>query len=60
MTLTGILGGSFNPAHTGHRRISLFVADALDLDEMWWLVSPGNPLKPVEGIPLSRAARVGP
>jgi nicotinate-nucleotide adenylyltransferase len=47
---TGILGGSFNPAHTGHRRISLFVADALGLDEVWWLVSPGNPLKPVKGM----------
>jgi nicotinate-nucleotide adenylyltransferase len=43
--LTGLLGGSFNPAHGGHRAISLFAADALDLDELWWLVSPGNPLK---------------
>ena len=48
--LTGLLGGSFNPAHGGHRRISLRVADALDLDEVWWLVSPGNPLKPAEGM----------
>jgi nicotinate-nucleotide adenylyltransferase len=44
--LTGLLGGSFNPAHGGHRSISLFAIDALGLDEMWWLVSPGNPLKP--------------
>ena len=43
---TGLLGGSFNPAHGGHRRISLFALEALDLDEIWWLVSPGNPLKP--------------
>jgi nicotinate-nucleotide adenylyltransferase len=50
LTLTGILGGSFNPAHRGHRRISLFVADAMGLDEIWWLVSPGNPLKPDEGM----------
>jgi nicotinate-nucleotide adenylyltransferase len=50
LTLTGILGGSFNPAHRGHRRISLFVADAMGLDEVWWLVSPGNPLKPIEGM----------
>jgi nicotinate-nucleotide adenylyltransferase len=50
LTLTGILGGSFNPAHRGHRRISLFVADAMGLDDIWWLVSPGNPLKPVEGM----------
>ena len=45
MTLTGLLGGSFNPAHRGHRRISLAALDALGLDEVWWLVSPGNPLK---------------
>jgi nicotinate-nucleotide adenylyltransferase len=41
----GLLGGSFNPAHTGHRRISLQAIDALGLDQLWWLVSPGNPLK---------------
>lgn len=41
----GLLGGSFNPAHRGHRRISLRAIDALALDELWWLVSPGNPLK---------------
>jgi nicotinate-nucleotide adenylyltransferase len=45
MILTGLLGGSFNPAHTGHRRISLQAMQALGLDELWWLVSPGNPLK---------------
>ena len=55
--LTGLLGGSFNPAHRGHRRISLFALRRLGLDEVWWLVSPGNPLKPAEGMaPL--AARV--
>lgn len=42
---TGLLGGSFNPAHRGHRAISLFALRALALDEVWWLVSPGNPLK---------------
>lgn len=42
---TGILGGSFNPAHAGHRAISLAALQALGLDEVWWLVSPGNPLK---------------
>src|ERR1700709_1883593 len=41
----GILGGSFNPAHSGHRAISLAAIRALGLDEVWWLVSPGNPLK---------------
>ncbi len=48
--LTGLLGGSFNPAHGGHRRITLFAADALGLDAVWWLVSPGNPLKPRVGM----------
>lgn len=46
----GLLGGSFNPAHGGHRRISLFARAELDLDEVWWLVSPGNPLKPAKGM----------
>jgi nicotinate-nucleotide adenylyltransferase len=55
--LTGLLGGSFNPAHGGHRRISLFAKARLGLDELWWLVTPGNPLKPAAGrAPL--AARV--
>ena len=45
MTRIGLLGGSFNPAHAGHRAISLAAIDALALDEVWWLVSPGNPLK---------------
>jgi nicotinate-nucleotide adenylyltransferase len=50
LTTTGLLGGSFNPAHGGHRDISLFTIDALGLDELWWLVSPGNPLKPKKGM----------
>ncbi|HYJ30758.1 MAG TPA: nicotinate-nucleotide adenylyltransferase [Allosphingosinicella sp.] len=50
MTRTGLLGGSFNPAHGGHRRISLAAAEALGLDEIWWLVSPGNPLKDRKGM----------
>ena len=45
MKRIGLLGGSFNPAHRGHRRISLAALKALGLDEVWWLVSPGNPLK---------------
>lgn len=48
--LTGLLGGSFNPAHGGHRRITLFAMQALGLEETWWLVSPGNPLKPQDGM----------
>ena len=45
MKRVGLLGGSFNPAHPGHRRITLDAIRALGLDEAWWLVSPGNPLK---------------
>ncbi len=41
----GLLGGSFNPAHAGHRHVSLMALNALRLDYIWWLVSPGNPLK---------------
>ncbi len=41
----GLLGGSFNPAHEGHRAISLEALRRLQLDEVWWLVSPQNPLK---------------
>ena len=46
----GLLGGSFNPAHAGHRHISLEALRRLDLDEVWWLVSPQNPLKPQAGM----------
>ncbi|HEY6965183.1 MAG TPA: nicotinate-nucleotide adenylyltransferase [Erythrobacter sp.] len=49
-TYTGLLGGSFNPAHGGHRRITLFAMEALGLEETWWLVSPGNPLKAQAGM----------
>jgi nicotinate-nucleotide adenylyltransferase len=42
----GLLGGSFNPAHAGHRHISLEAMKRLGLDAVWWLVSPQNPLKP--------------
>ena len=45
MKRIGLLGGSFNPAHRGHRQLSVAALRALDLDEIWWLVSPGNPLK---------------
>ncbi|HEY4070596.1 MAG TPA: nicotinate-nucleotide adenylyltransferase [Sphingomicrobium sp.] len=45
MARIGLLGGSFNPAHRGHRHISIEAMCALGLDEVWWLVSPGNPLK---------------
>lgn len=41
----GLLGGSFNPPHAAHREISLFALKRLRLDRVWWLVTPGNPLK---------------
>ena len=46
----GILGGSFNPAHDGHRHISLLALKHLGLDEVWWMVSTQNPLKPTDGM----------
>ena len=45
----GLLGGSFNPPHAAHRAISLFAMKRLQLDRVWWLVSPGNPLKNTNG-----------
>ena len=41
----GLIGGSFNPAHEGHRYLSLRALKVLELDQVWWLVSPQNPLK---------------
>lgn len=46
----GLLGGSFNPAHAGHRHISLEALKRLKLDEIWWLVSPQNPLKKADDL----------
>ena len=45
----GLLGGSFNPAHAAHREISLTALHRLKLDQVWWLVSPQNPLKKTAG-----------
>lgn len=42
----GLLGGSFDPPHAGHVHVTLWALRALGLDRVWWLVSPGNPLKP--------------
>jgi nicotinate-nucleotide adenylyltransferase len=47
----GLFGGSFNPAHEGHRAASLLALRRLGLDRVWWLVSPGNPLKDTSGLP---------
>ncbi|MDP1867647.1 nicotinate-nucleotide adenylyltransferase [Bradyrhizobium sp.] len=46
----GLLGGSFNPPHLAHRAISLFAIKRLKLDRVWWLVTPGNPLKDLGGL----------
>lgn len=46
----GLLGGSFNPAHAGHRHISVIALKRLNLDRVWWVVSSQNPLKSAEGM----------
>ena len=46
----GLLGGSFNPAHAGHIHVARHAMRALGLDQVWLLVSPGNPLKPRAGM----------
>ena len=46
----GLLGGSFNPAHAGHRHVAGLALRRLRLDQVWLLVSPGNPLKPSDGM----------
>jgi nicotinate-nucleotide adenylyltransferase len=47
----GLLGGSFNPPHAAHRAASLFALRHLGLDRVWWLVTPGNPLKETGNLP---------
>ncbi len=49
----GLLGGSFDPAHAAHRMISLAALRRLGLDAVWWLVTPGNPLKNTTGLPAA-------
>jgi nicotinate-nucleotide adenylyltransferase len=54
----GLLGGSFNPAHEGHRYVSDIALKRLKLDYVWWLVTPQNPLKGHAGLaPLERRVR---
>ncbi len=51
----GLLGGSFNPAHAGHLHVARMARRALRLDQVWLMVSPGNPLKPARGMaPLAQ------
>lgn len=47
----GLYGGSFNPPHAGHRHASLLALKRLRLDRLWWIVTPGNPLKENAGLP---------
>jgi nicotinate-nucleotide adenylyltransferase len=53
----GLFGGSFNPPHAAHRGASLMALKRLGLDRVWWLVSPGNPLKDTSALP-SLAGRI--
>lgn len=50
----GLLGGSFDPAHDGHVHITREALKRFDLDRVWWLVSPGNPLKTHGPAPLDK------
>ncbi len=49
----GILGGSFDPAHEGHVHITREALKRMGLDRVWWLVSPGNPLKARQPAPMA-------
>lgn len=53
----GLFGGSFDPPHAGHRAVSLLAMKRLGLDRVWWLVTPGNPLKDTRALP-PRAERM--
>jgi len=56
----GLFGGTFNPAHDGHRMASLTALRRLQLDRVWWLVTPGNPLKDNAALPaLAQRIRFG-
>lgn len=50
----GLLGGSFDPPHAGHLHISKWALKKFDLDFIWWLISPGNPLKEQQPASLDR------
>lgn len=52
--VVGLLGGSFDPAHEGHAHITREALKRFELDQVWWLVSPGNPLKDHGPAPLAQ------
>jgi nicotinate-nucleotide adenylyltransferase len=54
-TTVGLFGGSFNPPHAGHAHVAATALQRLHLDRIWWLVSPGNPLKDTGGLPSVEA-----
>jgi nicotinate-nucleotide adenylyltransferase len=47
----GLFGGTFDPPHAAHREVSLFAMKRLGLHRVWWLITPGNPLKDTRGLP---------
>ena len=46
----GVMGGSFNPPHAGHQIAAEAAMRRLGLDQVWWLITPGNPLKSQNGL----------
>ena len=50
----GLFGGSFDPAHAGHVHVTKTALKRFGLDQVWWLVSPGNPLKQSGPAPLEK------
>jgi nicotinate-nucleotide adenylyltransferase len=52
--VVGLLGGSFDPAHDGHVHITHQALQRIGLDRVWWLVSPGNPLKANPPAPMAQ------
>lgn len=55
--VVGLFGGSFDPPHQGHVHVTLEAMKAFGLDQVWWLVSPGNPLKLRGPAPLAKRLR---
>ena len=55
----GLFGGSFNPPHAGHALVAEIALKRLALDQLWWIVTPGNPLKSSNWLaPLSERLRL--